>query len=75
MCVANKISRFDVILSLTMNKNIITLANEIVDPTDEIMYNKLKMAVIPLNREIQTCPNNILLQILNMAANSFVAGD
>jgi len=33
------ISPFDVILSHIMMWNIITLTNEIVDPTDEIMYH------------------------------------
>ena len=35
----NKISRFDVILSHMMNKNIITLTKEIVDPIDEIIFH------------------------------------
>ena len=39
MCVGNKISRFDEILSHIMNKNIITLTNEIVDPIGEIMFH------------------------------------
>ena len=39
MCVGNKISRFDVILSHITNRNIITLTNEIVDPIDEIMFH------------------------------------
>jgi hypothetical protein len=37
--VGNRISRFDVILSHTMNKNVITLTNEIVDPIDEITFH------------------------------------
>jgi len=37
--VGNRISRFDVILSYMMNKNIITLTNETVDPIDEIMFH------------------------------------
>jgi hypothetical protein len=37
--VGNKIDWFDVILSHMMNKNIITLTNEIVDPTDEMMFH------------------------------------
>ena len=39
MCVGNKISRFDVILSHIMNRNIITLMNEVVDPNDEIIFH------------------------------------
>jgi hypothetical protein len=39
MCVGNKISRFDMILSHVMNRNIITLTSEIVDPTDEIIFH------------------------------------
>jgi hypothetical protein len=39
VCVGNKISRFDVILSHMMNKNIITLTNDIVDPTDVIIFH------------------------------------
>jgi len=39
VCVGNKISRFDVILSHIINRNIITLTNEIVDPIDEIMFH------------------------------------
>lgn len=39
MCVGNKIDRFDVILSHMMNRNIITLTNEIVDPIDEMMFH------------------------------------
>jgi len=35
----NKSSRFDVILSYMMYRNIITLANEIIDPTDEIIFH------------------------------------
>ena len=39
VCEGNKISRFDVILSHIINRNIITLTNEIVDPIDEIMFH------------------------------------
>jgi hypothetical protein len=39
VCVGNKISRFDVILSHMMNKNIINLTNEIVDPIGEIIFH------------------------------------
>jgi len=39
VCVGNRISRFDVILSRIMNRNIITLTNEIVDPTDEMIFH------------------------------------
>jgi hypothetical protein len=39
VCVGNKIDRFDVILSHMMNKNIITLTNEIVDPIDEMIFH------------------------------------
>ena len=39
VCVGNKISRFDVILSHVMNKNILMLTNEIVDPIDEIIFH------------------------------------
>jgi hypothetical protein len=39
VCVGNKISRLDVILSHMMNKNIITVINEIVDPIDEIIFH------------------------------------
>jgi len=39
VCVGNRISRFDVILSHIINRNIITLTNEIVDPIDEIMFH------------------------------------
>ena len=35
VCVGNKISRFDVILSHIMNRNIVILTNAIVDPTDD----------------------------------------
>lgn len=35
----NRIGRFDVILSHMMNRNIITLTNEIVDPIDEIIFH------------------------------------
>jgi len=31
--------RFDVILSHMMNRNIITLTNEIVDPIEEMMFH------------------------------------
>jgi len=37
--VGNRIGRFDVILSHMMNRNIITLTNEIVDPIDEIIFH------------------------------------
>jgi hypothetical protein len=37
--VGKRIGRFDVILSHIMNKNIITLTNEIVDPIDEMMFH------------------------------------
>ena len=39
VCVGNKINRLDVILSHIMNRNIITLTNEIVDPIDEIIFH------------------------------------
>ena len=39
MCVGNRISRFDVILSHIINRNIITLTNEIVDPIDEMIFH------------------------------------
>jgi hypothetical protein len=39
LCVGNKISRFDVILSHIMNRNIVTLTNKIVDPIDQIMFH------------------------------------
>lgn len=39
VCVGNKICRFDVMLSQMMNRNIITLTNEIVDPIDEMMFH------------------------------------
>ena len=39
MRVGNRISRFDVILSHMMNRNIITLTNEIVGTIDEIMFH------------------------------------
>jgi len=39
VCAGNRISRFDVILSHIINRNIITLTNEIVDPIDEIMFH------------------------------------
>lgn len=39
VCVGNKTNRFDEILSHMMNRNIITLTNEIVDPIDEIMFH------------------------------------
>jgi hypothetical protein len=35
----DKICRFGVILSLMMKKNILTLTNEIVDHTDEMMFH------------------------------------
>ena len=38
VCVGNKISRFDVILSHIMNRNI-TLTNEIVDPIDVMTFH------------------------------------
>jgi hypothetical protein len=38
VCVGNRINRFDVILSHIINKNIITLTNEIFDPIDEIIF-------------------------------------
>ena len=38
VCVRNKISQFDEILSHIMNKNIITLTNEIFDPIDGLLY-------------------------------------
>jgi hypothetical protein len=37
--VGNRISRFDLILSHIMNRNIITLTNEIVDPIDEMIFH------------------------------------
>jgi len=39
VCVGNRISRFDVILSHIINRNIITLTNEIVDPIDEMIFH------------------------------------
>jgi hypothetical protein len=39
VCVGNKISRFDVILSHMMNRSIITHMNGIVGPTDEIIFH------------------------------------
>jgi len=39
VCVGNKVSRFDVILSHMMTKNICTLTNETVDPIDEIIFH------------------------------------
>ena len=39
VCARNKVSRFDVILSYVMQRNIITLANEIIDPIDEIIFH------------------------------------
>jgi len=39
VCVGNRICRFDEILSQMMNRNIITLTNEIVDPIDEMMFH------------------------------------
>jgi hypothetical protein len=41
VCIGNKISRFDVILSHVMNKIIITVTNEIVDPIDEMIFHVL----------------------------------
>jgi hypothetical protein len=41
VCVGNKISRLDGILSHIMNRNIITHTYEIVDPTDEIIFRVL----------------------------------
>jgi hypothetical protein len=38
VCVGNKISWFDVILSHVMNENIITLKNE-SDPIDEMIFH------------------------------------
>jgi len=37
--VGNKINRFDVILSDMMNRNIITLTNEIIDPINEMIFH------------------------------------
>jgi len=39
VCVGNRINRFDVILSHIMNRNIITLTKEMVDPIDEMMFH------------------------------------
>ena len=39
MCVGSKISRFDVILSHIMKRNIITPTNEIVDPVNEMTFH------------------------------------
>jgi len=39
VCVGNRINRFDVVLSPIMNRNIITLTNEIVDPIDEMTFH------------------------------------
>ena len=39
VCVGNRINRFDVIVSHIMNRYIITLTNEIVDPIDEIIFH------------------------------------
>ena len=39
MWVGNRIGRFDVILSHMMNRNIITLTNEMADPIEEIMFH------------------------------------
>ena len=39
VCGGNKISRFDVKLCRMMNRNIITLTNEIVDPIDQIIFH------------------------------------
>jgi len=41
VCVGNRISRFDVILSHIINMNIITHTNEIVDPIDEMIFHVL----------------------------------
>ena len=35
----NGISRFDVIIYHMINKNIVMLTNEIVDPIDEMMFH------------------------------------
>jgi len=39
VCAGNRINRFDAILSHIMNRNIITLTNEIVDPIDEMTFH------------------------------------
>jgi len=39
VCVGNRIVRFDVIISHMMNRNNITLTNEIVDPIDEMIFH------------------------------------
>jgi hypothetical protein len=39
VCVGNRISQFDVILSHMVNRNIVTLTNEIVDPIDQTMFD------------------------------------
>ena len=39
VCVGSKISRFDVILSHIMKRNIITPTNEIVDPVNEMTFH------------------------------------
>jgi len=38
VCVGNKINRFYVILSHIINRNIITLTKEVVDPIDEMIF-------------------------------------
>jgi len=52
VCVGNKISRFDVILSHMMTRNIISLTNEIVDPIDEMTFH---VSCILLNMLMMTC--------------------
>jgi hypothetical protein len=39
VCVGNRICRFVVILSQIMKMNIITLANEMADPIDEMIFH------------------------------------
>jgi hypothetical protein len=39
VCVGNRIIRLAVILSHMINRNIITLTNEIVDPIDEMIFH------------------------------------
>ena len=39
VCVGNRIYWFDIILSHAMNRSIITLMNEIVDPVDEMTFH------------------------------------
>jgi hypothetical protein len=46
VCVGNRISRFDVILSHIMNRNTITLTNEIADPIDR-HPNGIRILTIP----------------------------